>query len=469
MKGLLNTICFLLLTYAIANGQQRLLNKVQMVEDLTIVQNALEEAHPGLYWYHSKLELDSVFQRCVKQIPEEASAIDFSVILNDWVDFIGCGHSAILPSEKMIKNLDKSGRFLPFTISIGEGGIQIDSSLTEALNAGDQLRSIDGVSMSRIVSDLMKRIPSDKGISSKKRRTLELVFSYFYALYFGSKDYYDIEIQRSGLTKVVKINAVKWREGIGYKSVRSYVKNSSPLVFNMNNEFAYLKLQTFSPVVYKSIDASFEESLNRVFPLIVSANKKLIIDLRDNNGGSLGYASTLYSHLTDRNFRYFQKNEIKTKVASGQISFNQYCDEKIEAMPFEGANLIEKDRLVIQRADSTNHDENPFLGPVYIVTNGLTFSSAAMFTSYCKMNRSNTFVVGEVPGGAASGCNGGGPITLNLPNSKLRLYFNLVQLDLNIDVAPLAIPMDVQLPSMGNGDIYSEKKILDFVLKGNED
>jgi C-terminal processing protease CtpA/Prc len=236
----------------------------------------------------------------------------------------------------------------------------------------------------------------------------------------------------------------------------------------MNNEFAYLKLQTFSPVVYKSIDASFEESLNRVFPLIVSANKKLIIDLRDNNGGSLGYASTLYSHLTDRNFRYFQKNEIKSKVANGQISFNQYCDEKLEAMPFEGTNLIEKDRLVIQRVDSTIHDDNPFLGPVYIVTNGLTFSSAAMFTSYCKMNRSNTFVVGEVPGGAASGCNGGGPITLNLPNSKLRLYFNLVQLDLNVAHEMNTIPMDLEFRELNNDDIYTLQGILDFVSKYNE-
>ena len=465
MNRLLNTICFLLLTYSMANGQQRLLNKFQMVEDLTIVQNALEEAHPGLYWYNSKLELDSVFQRCVKQIPEQASAIEFSGILNELVDFIGCGHSAILPSDKMIKNLDKSGRFLPFTISIGEGGIRIDSSLTDELSNGDQLRSIDGVSINRIVSDLMKRIPSDKGISSKKRRTLELVFSYFYALYFGSKDNYNIEIQRSGLTKVIKIDAVKWREGIGYKSVRSYVKSSPPLVFNMNNEFAYLKLQTFSPAVYNSIDASFEESLNRVFPLIVSANKKLIIDLRDNNGGSLGYASALYAHLTDRNFRYFQKNEIKTKVANGQCSFNQYCDEKIEAMPFEGNNFIEKDRLVIQRVDSTNHDDNPFLGPVYIVTNGLTFSSAAMFTSYCKMNRSNTFVVGEVPGGASSGCNGGGPVTVNLPNSKLRLYFNLVQLDLNVVHEMNTIPMDLELQELNNDDVYTLKDILEFVSK----
>lgn len=460
---------FVLLFISISWGQKNTLKKIQMVEDLTIVQNALEEAHPGFYWHHSKLELDSVFQRCLRQIPEEATVIEFSAILNDLVDFIGCGHSAILPSEKMIKNLDKSGRFLPFTISLDEGIVKVDSSLTDVLFAGDQLRSIDGISISKIISELKKRIPSDKGIDSKKRRTIELVFSYLYSLYFGSKEVYAVEIQRSGMTKLVQVNSVKWKEGIGYKSVRSYVRSSSPLVFNMNNEFAYLKLQTFSPGVYQSIEASFEESLNRVFPLIVSANKKLILDLRDNNGGSLGYASTLYAHLTNQKFRYFSKNEIKANVANGQFSLNQYCEEKIEAMPFEGAQQMENDRLIIQRTDTTMQEENPHLGPLYIVTNGLTFSSAAMFTSYCKMNRPNTFVLGELPGGAASGCNGGGPVTLNLPHSKWRLYFNLVQLDLNIGASPLTIPMDLQLPAMGNGDIYSEKLILYFVLKGNKD
>lgn len=35
---------------------------VQLQEDFTVLKGALEDIHPGLYWYTSKNEMDSIFE-----------------------------------------------------------------------------------------------------------------------------------------------------------------------------------------------------------------------------------------------------------------------------------------------------------------------------------------------------------------------------------------------------------------------
>jgi hypothetical protein len=444
-------------------GQVKVLEKYQMVEDMTIVQQSLKEAHPGLYWYKTKREVDSVFQVQLSKIPNSASTWVFNDLLTEMVDFIGCVHSAILPGEKMIKQLEKQGTFLPFTIALQDSVVIIDYSLDTLLHKGMKVLSIDGVSMETIVQNLMHKIPSDKGLMGKKRRSLELVFPYFYSMFNGAKANYSIGFEENGRMGNVNVKAISWNDDLGYQSIRAYVKTLSPFVLNVNEDYAYLKLQTFSPAIYSAIDMSFEESLRTAFSLIVPLNKKLVIDLRDNNGGSLGYGSLLYAYLTDKRFRYFSSNEIKRSVSKGEFSYQAYCEDKLEAMPFENVVLNGDDCLLIDRRDSTDHVDQPFLGPLYILTNGLTFSSAAMFTSFCKTQRPNTYVIGEQPGGAQSGCIGGGPLVMALPNSKLRLYFNLVKLNLNVQSQDAGITMDWTLPTLDNREMKDVKGVIEFV------
>ncbi len=444
-------------------AQVKVLERYQMVEDMTIAQQSLKEAHPGLYWYRSKREVDSVFQVQLNKIPNSASTLVFNDLLTEMVDFIGCGHSAILPGEKMIKKLEKQGLFLPFTIVLQDSVVKIDYSQDTALHKGMQVLSIDGVSIETIVQNLMHKIPTDKGLMGKKRRSLELVFPYFYSMFNGVKANYIIGFDENGRIGNVNVKAISWNDDLGYQSIRAYVKTLSPFVLNVNEEYAYLKLQTFSPAIYNAIEMGFEESLRTAFSLIVPLNKKLVIDLRDNNGGSLWYGSLLHAYLTDKRFRYFSSNEIKRSISKGEFSYQAYCDDKLEAMPFENVVLNGDDCLLIDRKDSTDHADQPFLGPLYILTNGLTFSSAAMFTSFCKTHRPNTFVIGEQPSGAQSGCIGGGPLVMTLPNSKLRLYFNLVKLNVNVPPQNKGITMDWTLPSLDNAGIKDLKVINEYV------
>ena len=64
--------------------------------------------------------------------------------------------------------------------------------------------------------------------------------------------------------------------------------------------------------------------------------------------------------------------------------------------------------------------ENVFKGSIYVLTDGLTFSSAADMASSIKKTTEATFI-GEESGGVFEGPTGGISIVVQLPNSRIMV------------------------------------------------
>jgi C-terminal processing protease CtpA/Prc len=162
--------------------------------------------------------------------------------------------------------------------------------------------------------------------------------------------------------------------------------------------------------------------------------KVLILELRGNGGGRDMYGAMLVSYLTDKPFRYFDHINVKTISPS----FKDYSDwraddesrlrEGMDPNPAGGYFVTAKLHPGVAEQQP---GKSPFLGKVFVLIDGGTFSTAADFCAVTHHLKRATFI-GEETGGGYYGNNSGMQVMLTLPNSKARVripmyeYWNAV-------------------------------------------
>ena len=176
----------------------------------------------------------------------------------------------------------------------------------------------------------------------------------------------------------------------------------------------------------------YEESFST---MQLNKTKTLIIDLRNNPGGTLNEIANLYSYISDSNFAFIDPYQVTSKTAL------------IEKTPFNKSPLIAKILMTpfyapvaffkVHKGDdgryySSNSNSKPkpinqkaFRGKVYVMINGGTFSAASIISSNLKGSKRATFV-GEETGGAYNGTVAGIMPTIKLPHSKIKVTIGLM-------------------------------------------
>jgi hypothetical protein len=149
----------------------------------------------------------------------------------------------------------------------------------------------------------------------------------------------------------------------------------------------------------------------------------LIVDLRGNGGGADSYGAMLVSYLSDKPFRYFDHINVKTLNPSFKEHSDWPADRESQVRdgmapnPAGGYIVTAKGHPGVGQQAPGKH---PFLGKVFVLTDGLTFSTAADFCAVAHHLKRATFI-GEETGGGYYGNNSGMQIILTLPNSKARV------------------------------------------------
>jgi len=200
------------------------------------------------------------------------------------------------------------------------------------------------------------------------------------------------------------------------------------LRFLKEPEIAQIRIQGFG-------GRDYPEWIENTFKTLrEKGTRVLILDLRGNGGGADMYGAMLVSYLTDRPFRYFDHINIKTITPS----FKEYSDWRAETETRlrDGAKSNPPDGYLVTPKLHPGVSEQqpgkyPFLGKVFVLIDGGTFSTAADFCAVTHHLQRATFI-GEETGGGYYGNNSGVMVIVTLPNSKLRVrvpmfeYWNAV-------------------------------------------
>lgn len=426
MKKVLILILFTWIT-TIGQGQRRIPAE-ELVNDFRILKTTIEEIHPDLYRYTSKIVLDRKFDSLLRTIDRALTDVEFYQKIAPWVALIKNGHTAIRLSDSYYNQIN----LLPLRLVEIDKRVYIKTSFSDQAS---ELAGLEIISMNDIaIEDIMKRVipyVSLDGFNedAKYKAAVEDDLAYYYNYAFGQSEYYELNLRNPRDQREIK----KKLKGVSNTEFNFKYSQDTPFPWAIKKvdtlNAVILRIGSFNNLAKKEgKQISFKSFLEHAFDEIKEEKvMNLIIDLRNNGGGELKNAILLYSYLIDNQFQFTKEIEIATVSPPTYIQYTDY-KKALKFDSFESKNVIKRDSnmfLAKHFSMKTNMpSDNNFNDNLYVIINGQTGSSAGSFTAYVH-NQKRGKIIGSENRDNYTGFSAGVPVTLTLPNSKIRIYIPL--------------------------------------------
>lgn len=454
------TVILLFFTTYFANGQSidEPFTQKKMKQDFEIFKQISKDANSGLYKYRTKQQIDSIYYWGNLQIEKLTTYRDFYNLICTISDFEGSVHNNISLPKKYAENLknEKFGYF-PFPLKWIEGKwlVNIDD---KEIPVGAEIISINSVPISEIIPNLYKYYSTDGLNITGKRIGLRTNFSKYYRLHYGLTKTFKV----SYLNPTSKLLETKIIESVGNKK---YYENFNKIHSLPLDKYYYYDLKENQKYNYNPLDSitgiltihtfdmgnettnehkKYKQFLDSIFVDINAKGiKNLIVDIRNNGGGTDPNDLITYSYLTHRNF---QENKAAW-ISFNKIPLIRYYNIGIPKFirplvvgkynkQFQEQFPLEKDGKFYQDEKSKDHktwypNQNAFTGTIYLLTSPAIASAGSLFAAMVAGNQ-NTITIGEETMGGYYGHNGHTPLEYKLPKSKIIIQFSVVNLEQDV-------------------------------------
>lgn len=465
-------------------------------EDVDFAYSRLKETHPQLYWYISKKDLDYKFDSLKQTLKQPLTPLQFYFKLQPVIAGIREGHLSLrIPSKRItkkeIKNLEsKKGMFSRFGYYVEGDRLFIIENKDSIQNIppGTEILSIDKVPVSDYIERYRKLISSDGFNTTFHPYYLKDVFFNYYVAEKGYEDRATIETLYQGqkktylLTRETKSESDLQQEKENKKrtqekKVNDYIAfnnsyNRNFRFLDQDSTIAYIKVKSFS----SDYSAKFYKE---TFSKIRKADSSyLIIDIRNNYGGSLEEINNLYSYLSPEPYTLIKPSQVTSATAPVKTNYFrktgllQYIVKTLTYPAFffgQTFSTYKKDGQFYykNKADKLSKpNKDVFTGKVFVLINGGSFSASSILAAKLK-NDKRAVLVGEETGGANDGTVAGFYSYQMLPNSKIDLPIGvlLVQPNINFTGTKKGVFPDITLPETMQDILSRQDPEMNWILK----
>ncbi len=439
------TLLLLLICFVCFGQETKILKTYsakQLNEDFDLMVAALKEAHPGLYWYKSYADFEKIFQHNRNQIKDGMNSYEFFRILSNVVAADKEGHSQVYSSKDIGKFFREKGKFLPFAIKVIDKRIYLLNDIGGGNTKGKIIKKINHQPIDSIVATIFQhtsRSSDGYSVTGKYKTIDRLGFADYYFDFVSDfkSDTTSIEllnpenneIERFTIDLVNRDDFVK----IARNTPRRKHKHDDELyALDIKKEIntAILTFNSFHYNRYEKQNLKFPAVIDSLFQIIKTAQcRNLIIDVRNNGGGSEGAEDYLFSYLTDKPYKKYKYVQSKGFTYSF-LKHTDYKDdpENLEKMLAE-EHERKNDGRILRKNDvlpTALPQKQTFKGNVYILISGKTYSGGSEFASIAKSN-SEAIFIGEETGGGFYGQTSGSYVFLLLPNTQMEVRIPLLK------------------------------------------
>jgi len=370
-------------------------------QDFQRLRDTLQKSHPGLYRYRTKAEMDHLLDSCYASIPDSETVFQFYTRVAYVIAAIGDGHTNCKLPRQALREFIKQEKFFPAILIFIHSRSYIYCCNQHPEIRGAELLSINGLPMREVLERIYGYVQSDGFIRSHKDTELPDGFNLLYYMIFGASDKFEISyVLPGGAVQAATLHADAFED----------MRCAPPALFDRPDKYlglrfekgniAVLSIKTFFDEYLQQTHESFAGFLDSAFAEIKKRGvKKLLIDIRRNQGGNDHNGELLYAYLTAKPFQYYLSQETTT------VKFS------------------EKDHpdLALQAPR-----ENNYSGKLFILADGRSFSASAEFSSIVKTNKRGKFI-GDMCGGGYYGNTSGDEVHFILPNTQLDIRLPLVK------------------------------------------
>ena len=386
MKSVLATI---LLTFSICSiySQSPKISKEALHNDLDVLVSTLDRLHPNMYFDIGKEGFEKKLEETKEHLTEEMDVFDYYKIINPLVTDLNDGHTALRFPVTAYREIES--QLFPVSVKVSDQDLSVtvksDYSVAgESIPKNAEITSINGIPTQEILREMLRYISGER-VFYKQSRLSEYFAPLLYVLY--RSDAYTINYTFKGTSESVKLEGLSYDEFYKRRNGNNDSAAKGPYSLELIDSVAIMDFRSFTDL------KSFKEFLRTTFTTIKDQGiSNLILDLRENGGGSSSLGIELFQYLSDKPFHQFEKAIIKS---------NDKLKEK------------EVKKLIKPRKNSLR-----FTGNIYVLQSNYTFSSASTFTWAFKH-----FEMGKIIGEEAGGMSitHGVFQTETLPNSGLGI------------------------------------------------
>jgi hypothetical protein len=433
----------------------KMLSEKQMHEDLKILLAINEKANSGLYQYRSQKQIDSIYNTTIKSIKKPMRITEFYKIMLHLADYEGSLHNYTIPDLDLMNFLNRQKSFFPYPLVYINGQIIFDGQSSD-IPPGSRIRSINGVNDAQLMRSFYKYYTTDGyNTTQKLSASVNKSFGINYLLEYGLNNEFVIEYNspksESLEKKVLPAVTLKQRETNLKNRFSAPVtdlidyKKQAPYSFRMLNPATGLLNIRWFGMAYGSDDPKFETYVKFLDSVFTGLDKNkvsnLIIDVRNNPGGSDPTFEQPVMYLTDKSFKenekatiIFDPNLLPFENYFWGVSTSQRMDSISKKMGKEylkDVYPVFKNNISVQnpKYNPVYHPKLPaFKGKVYLLINENVASAASHFASLVKGYVQNLTIVGVETVGGYYRHNGHSPLVYELPNSKIKTQFSIVNL-----------------------------------------
>ena len=229
-----------------------------------------------------------------------------------------------------------------------------------------------------------------------------------------------INLNMVGYHKEVRTGLRKQRPNVG-----SNVAGDEKFIIDLKNDIGIIGIRTLS-----KWSAEERESFDKQWRAILPKSKSLIVDIRDNGGGSSRPVESLARYILGHRYPAARKEIIRNNPDANAVK-KLYKNSDIDKF-----NVDSADDPVVYSDHSTDilpkfdPEKAGFTGPVYILTNGRVMSSGEIFCTNMRYYPHVKFIGTNTRGGEVYGYN---YAYILLPHSHMTFNVGCVYRDMFVE------------------------------------
>lgn len=445
-------LIFLWSCSSVANSEQQEgapIDPDQLKKDVDYAYDKLKEMHPQLYRYITKKDLDYKIDSLKQTINKPLTSIQFYFKLQPVITTIREGHlSLMVPLEKLRRNYGGRKLFNYFKYYIKDNHLYIieNKDSIHDIKPGTEILSINNIPISSYINKYRNLISSDGRNTTFTPYYLKDMFFVFFSMENGFLEQVKIEtlynnekqtyiIERDKQSDAEKLKSQNWADNKG----QFYCPANRNFKFlDEDNSIAYINIKKFSN---NKSDKFYKNTFERIKE---AKSSYLILDIRNNYGGSLQEINNLYSYLVSEPFTLIKPSRLNsgyTPLKTNYFKKSSPLEYALKGITYPTYFLLKtlhtykgsdgKFYYKIKADNVTKPNKNAFTGKIFVLVNGGSYSASSIISSKLKFDKKAT-LVGEETGGANDGTVAGFYSYQILPNSKLTLPIGLLLVNPNI-------------------------------------
>jgi hypothetical protein len=405
--------------------------------DVALMRRALETIHPGLHRRTPNRVISAALDRLARDAAQPMQDTELYRRISQVLALIRCTHTKAEQTRAMEAWRTGNPSHLPFRFRLIEGRMIVVSSdpAQTMLPRGTEVVSINGQPVRTLVRTLGAYVPIDGETPASRDKYLgddgDLMganFDHFYPYVYGFADRFDVVVREGAGRKTVQLKPLSFRDWVKlpYDGAPNRADFGDTTTWRMlDATTGYLRVATF--VNYrKPVDAAalYAKALGE---LRSQGMQRLVVDLRDNGGGSNDASLALIDILAQAPYTYQRAVKLKAirygdlpQYISSWGNRDALFNPPLENYTRDGAWYDLKPEFSPDELKPRAPAPNAFAGPVSLLISPANASGATMVVAKLK-DMGRVRLVGETSGGSADGPTAGVVFMLKLPKSGITV------------------------------------------------